>query len=85
MTSFYVGNEGGLTLFQGGGLMFWTDDLLVCHRHARGLHLQPFTRYDKEKGYGKRGCPFCKGGELEGTFYRYKSRNAVANALDKLS
>ncbi len=66
------------------GLGFWTDDWLLCNRHTRNLTLQPFTSYDREQGFGKRGCPFCKGGKLYGTFHRYPSGAAITRAMDAL-
>jgi hypothetical protein len=46
------------------GLGFWTADWLLCNRHTRNLTLQPFTSFDREQGFGKRGCPYCKDGKL---------------------
>lgn len=66
-------------------LGFWSEDLLLCWRHSRGILLQPFTSVDEEAGFGKRGCPFCKGGELRGQFHKYRSRKRLIEALNTLS
>lgn len=85
MTTFMLGNEGSIQFVQGITYMFWTDDLLICHQHARGMRLQPFTRYDREQGFGKLGCPFCPNGQLHGTFSQYRSQRAVKQALDTIA
>lgn len=85
MTSFFVGNEHHLMVYQKNtGLMFWADDLLICQRHARGLKAQPFLEADRKAGFGKRGCPFCVGGELEGRFSLYRSQRQIKAALNGL-
>jgi hypothetical protein len=84
MTTFMMGNEGGIVIAQATALMFWTDDVLVCHRHARGLRLQPFLAQDRKAGFGKRGCPFYTGGELEGEFHLHRSQRRIKQALDQL-
>lgn len=83
--TFFIGNEHRMIAAQKNtGLGFWTDDILLCSAHRRGLVLQPFLEADRKAGFGKLGCPFCKGGELEGKFHLYKSKAAVTRALDKL-
>lgn len=59
--------------------------LLLCNKHSRGIKLQPFTQADAEAGFGKKGCPFCDGGELHGAFNRFSSRKAVADVMNKLA
>jgi hypothetical protein len=65
-------------------LFFWTEDILLCEAHApeSWLPMQPYTTYDREQGYGKRGCPFCRGGELYKQEFR--SLKAFEAALDTL-
>jgi hypothetical protein len=69
---------------QGEALYFYSDQRLLCGHHSRGMCLQPFTSYDHESGFGSKGCPFCKGGELVGQFTHYRSRKQVRGALDAL-
>lgn len=86
MTTFWMGNEYRSVIAQKNtGLMFWTDDLLICQRHARGLQCQPFLAVDRKAGYGKLGCPFCKGGALFGKFSKHRSRKAITAALNQLA
>lgn len=84
MTTFILGNEGGAVIAQATRLMFWTDNILVCHRHSRGLRLQPFLAQDRKAGFGKRGCPFCAGGDLAGQFHQFRSRRKIKQALSQL-
>lgn len=66
------------------GLFFWSDAVVVCSRHRRGIMLQPVTSWDQENGYGISDCPFCFGGSLYGQYHKYRSRRALAAILDSL-
>lgn len=65
-------------------LFFWNNDILLCQQHTRGMRLQPFTVGDRQEGYGSRGCPFCPGGELAGTYLQYPSQKTLTAALCSL-
>lgn len=64
------------------GLYFWSDRVVVCHRHCRNIRLQPVSTYDIEKGYGTGVCPFCKGGLLYGRYHEFRSKRALEWALE---
>lgn len=63
-------------------LFFWTDQVLLCSHHTRGMRLQPFTTVDREAGFGKHGCAFCPGGQLAGTYAQHRSQKALTAALE---
>jgi hypothetical protein len=75
----------GYASSRGGQLFYWTEDILLCETHAppQWLPMQPYTTFDREQGYGKRGCPFCPGGELARQSYR--SLAAFEQALKDLA
>lgn len=54
------------------GTYFGPGKVVVCGRHLR-RPLQPITNHDREKGYGKGTCPFCKGGLRYRQFHKYRS------------
>ncbi len=76
-----IGPDVGVRLT---GLQFYSDHVVICGRHSRGLYFQPVTNVDHEYGFGTSKCPFCKGGDLHGKFHLYRSRKKVEQALDKL-
>jgi hypothetical protein len=69
---------------RGEALYFYSNQRLLCARHARGMPMQPFTSYDREQGFGSKGCVFCPGGELAGQFAQYRSHKRLCAALDAL-
>ncbi len=54
------------------GMFFGPGKVVVCGRHLREP-LQPITTLDREKGYGKGECPYCKGGRLYNQYHKHRS------------
>lgn len=67
------------------GLFFWSDSVVVCGRHKRGIALQPVTSWDQENEYGTGSCPFCLGGPLHRQYHKFRSQKRLSEALDKLT
>ena len=68
------------------GKFFYPHGLntVLCHKHTKGLDLQPVTSYDIEKGYGTDDCPFCPGGPLHGKYSRLRSEHALELAVRRI-
>ncbi len=63
---------------------FFYLDTILCHKHTKGMNLQPVTSYDTEKGYGTGDCPFCLGGPLHGEYGKLRTEHTFELAVRRV-